>query len=403
MARPAENLLPLPDGRRVAASLKQKKWKENDVQVSGEVWHVKFPDPLNPKKYKEATTGKRTENEAWIVAGQIVLDAYTAAGLKPTAKTITWKQVHEELKKSGGKKAVKLEPSTLNMYRYATDALERTVPTKGPSDITPEVARRFAALYESTPYTRSPKEGATKYTRKPKSVDNTIHNLSCLYSALIEKKLASSDPFKDCPRPVLDPIEVDIPSEAEFENFFAWVDSLNWEVMSCFVKVKKVSGNRTKDLCKLRSDQFDPITNTITVSRTQTKTKKTRKFPISAKLSKRLNDIKGKTYLWESYTESIREHTHDPRAATEFTTDRFHYAVRRLFESYADKFPDRARVMPHDLRRRAITLTVKACGSVEAAAEALGLTAATVRKHHLDREKGLGIEALKKQMVGILE
>ena len=386
-----KNMHTLPDGREIAIRLKPR----------GDIYRVEFPDPLNPKKYKEATTGKRSENEAWIAAGQIVLAAYTDAGLKPTARTITWDQVLEELAKHGGSQSVTLEQNTLDMYLYAVNALRRTVTTQGPRDITPEIARRFATLYAATPYTRSKKEGAKQYTRTPKTVDNAIHVLSCLYSAIIKMKYGTTNPFTDCPRPVLDPHIVTIPTEEDFANFFDWVDAKNWEVMSVFIKVKSLMGCRTEDLCQVRSWQFDAKGNMLTITPSQDKTKKTRTFPIPIKLSKRLDAIRGKTYLWEQYTESIREHTHDPRAATEFTPDRFHFAVRRLFSSYADAFPDRP-VKAHDLRRRAITLTVKLCGSVDAAAEALGLTAATVRKHYLDNKKGFDTLELQKRMARVL-
>lgn len=45
---------------------------------------------------------------------------------------------------------------------------------------------------------------------------------------------------------------------------------------------------------------------------------------------------------------------------------------------------------PHGLRRRAVTLTVQAVGSVDAAAAALGLTAQTARSHYADLERAFG-------------
>jgi integrase len=403
MARPAENTLPLPDGRTVAASLLQR----------GDVYSVKFPNPTKPKQYLRVTTGCRTEFEAWAEAARIVLRTYTDAGLKPTAKTITWPQVLEELGKHGGKGKTKLRPRTLAMYRDAVTALRKTITTKGPFDVTPEVARRFATLYASTPYTRAKprtiKRGAdkgkviepTQYTRSAKTIDNAIHFLSCLWSAIIEMKYATTNPFDKVPRPTLDPKPPTAPTEDDFANLFTWVDGLKWELMSVFVRVKSLAGCRTSDLCQLRSYQFDAKSRTLTILATQDKTNKSRTIPLPESLAKRLDAIRGKTYLWEAYTSSIREHTNDPRAATEFTPQRLAMAVRRLFVKYAKAFPERP-IMPHDLRRRAITQTVKACGSVDMAGDMLGVTAATARKHYLDSKQAFDTSQLYKKMSGIL-
>jgi len=404
MARPAANPLPLHDGRTVSASLKQR----------GDVYRVQFPDPLKPGTYKEVTTGKRTENEAWQEAGKIVLASYTAAGLKPTAKTITWDEVLVELAKHGGKRSVKLRDNTLSMYSQAVANLRKTVATRGPADVSTETARRFATLFASTPYTRGKpqavKRGPDKgkvvepkqYVRSAKTVDNAIHFLSCLWSAIIDMKLAHANPFADCPRPTVDTTRPTIPTEADFQNLFAWIESRGWELMSVFLRVKALAGCRTQDLCQVKTYQFDAMAGTLTILPSQNKTKQTRTIPLPESLAKRVEAIKGEGDLWGRYAESIREHKDDPRIVSEFSPKRLGWAVRRLFEQYAALFPDRPRITPHNLRSRAITQAVKISGSVDAAAEAIGVKSQTARKHYLDSEKAFDSTELLKKMASAL-
>ncbi|HEV3385675.1 MAG TPA: site-specific integrase [Gemmata sp.] len=387
MSRPAKNTLPLADGREIAMSLKER---------SG-IWRVQFADPDRPGRYREITTGKRNEREAWPEAGKIVLAAYSSKDIKPTAKTVTWDYVLLQLPT-----AATFRTRTLGMFKDTVNALRRTVTTHGPYDITPEIARRFRHLYATGTYTRSKREGAKEYTRSAKTVDNAIRFLYCLWEHLKPMGYAESNPWENVPRPTLEKKEPTTPTEEDFAHMFSWVDSKHWEVMSVFVRVKSLAGCRTIDLCQVRSSQFDHKARTLTITAGQDKTHRTRTVPLPQSLSARLNSIKGKTYLWESYTESIREHTNDPRAATEFTPERLSWAVRRLFVQYGKTHPNRPKIRPHDLRRRAITLTVKATGSVDAAAAAMGVKPETARRHYLDSQKAFQTEDLLKRMANVL-
>jgi integrase len=391
MARPAKNALPLPDGREVAASLKDR----------GGIWRVQFPDPDRPGKYREVSTGKRTEHEAWPEAGRIVLAAYGGVALKPTAKTVAWDRVLADLPTAPS--AADLRPRTLGMYRDAVTALRKTVSeTKGPGDITDAVAKRFRHLYATTPYTRSNAPGATQYTRSKKTVANAVHFLSCLWGHLRAMGYADANPWENVQRPVPDKKVPTAPTEEDFNRFFAWVDGKKWEVMSVFLRVKALAGCRTIDLCQIRAGQFDPQARTLTILPAQDKTHRERVVPLPEPLSDRLAAIKGRDHLWDRYTDSIREHTHDPRAATEFTPERLAWAVKRLFVQYRKQHPDRPRIRPHDLRRRAITLTVMATGSVDAAADALGVKPETARRHYVDADKSFKSAELMRKMAGIL-
>jgi integrase len=310
---------------------------------------------------------------------------------------VTWEQVLKELPT-----AATLRDRTLEMYREAVANLRKTIPTtRGPSDITPEVARRFRHLYATTPFTRSKREGAKQYTRSAVTVKNAVHRLSCLWGHLREMGLAESNPWDRVPRPTTPKEPPAAPTEEDFAKFFAWVDGFNWELMSIFLRIKSLAGCRTFDLCQVKANQFDAKNHTLTIRHEQDKTHRTRLVPLPPDLSVRLNAIRGQTYVWERYAE-FAVATGDPRAARKFTPKRLYWAVRRLFVQYAHTFPDRPRITAHDLRRRAITLVVKATGSVDAAADALGVSPATARKHYLDTEKAFDSAELLKKLAAVL-
>jgi len=114
----------------------------------------------------------------------------------------------------------------------------------------------------------------------------------------------------------------------------------------------------------------------------------------------RLGALKGKTYLWERYTVDAK--ALDARALDTFRPKLLSWAIRRLFVQYQEAHPERTHITPHDLRRRAITLTVKLTGSVDAAGVTLGVSAATAKKYYLDSEKAFDTSALMKRMAGVL-
>ena len=158
------------------------------------------------------------------------------------------------------------------------------------------------------------------------------------------------------------------------------------------------------DLCQVLVYQFDSKARTLTITADQSKTHKCRIIPLPASLSARLKAIAPATptaYLWERYTIDTR--ARDARAAMEFTPRRLVYAVRRQFDQFASRFPDRPKMTPHNLRARVITLTVaKYNGSVATAGEAMGVTPQTATKHYVDANKAHKPLEVLREMASVL-
>ncbi len=387
MARSSANPLPIGDTDvKVSCSLKKR----------GDIYRCQFPDPDTKGKYREVSTGRRTEHEAWVEAAKIVNEAYRPT-IRATAKNVTWEIVLEELPTEAD-----LRSRSVEMYCEAVANLKKYVATKGPGDITEEKAKQFRREYESKPYTKSKKEGAKEYKRSPQTVYNALHRLCCLWTHLAKMKYANSNPWKAVPRPKVPKTTRTIATEEEFGKLFAWVDAKGWEIMSVFLRVKAIAGCRTLDLCSVQATQFDPKAATLLIKAEQDKTHADRIIDLPEELAKRLDAIagKGKGYLWERYTEQAK--AIDPRAVDVFTPKLLAWAVRRLFAQYREEFPDRAHITPHDLRARAITAFVKATGSVDAASEFFGVSARTASRHYLDGSKAFDRKENAKKMASLL-
>ncbi len=385
MGRIAKYHFILSDHRRVGYSLKFR----------GDIYRVQFPDPEQEGKYREASTGCRSESDAHIEAAKLVLKAYSPH-LPPDPKRVTWEEVIEELAKS-----TDLRVRSLEVYTSAIRVLRSVVDSKGPADVTVEVAKRFRRLYASTAFKRSKKEGAKEYPRAAKTVENALRRMSGLWSHLKDMGFAKENPWADIPRPPVPKKAPVIPTEDDVANFFKWLEGKfpGWELPPLFVEVKALSGCRLNDLCQVRSNQFDAKAMTLTIRPEQDKTNRERVIPLPADIAVRLSATKGETYLWERYNLDAKTYRQGTKSKDEFTPDYFYNAMKSLFRDFGKTG---GKLRSHGLRKRAITLTTLATQSVDATAQAIGIDAQTARKYYLDAKQAFSGSELLKQMADVL-
>lgn len=284
--------------------------------------------------------------------------------------------------------------STLRIFRSVVDS-------KGPADVTPEVAKQFRRRYATSGFKRSNKDDARVYPRSAKTVENALRRLSGLWSHLKKLGYATTNPWEDVPRPTVPKKTPVIPTEDDVAKFFAWLDEkfAGWELPRLFVEVKALSGCRLNDLCQVLSDQLDPKALTLTIRPEQDKTHRERVIPLPADLVKRLAAVKGPTYLWERYNHDAKTYRQGTKSKDEFTPDYFYNAMKSLFRDFGKTG---GKLRSHGLRKRAITLTTLATQSVDATAQAIGIDAQTARKYYLDAQKAFSGSELLKQMADVL-
>jgi hypothetical protein len=109
---------------------------------------------------------------------------------------------------------------------------------------------------------------------------------------------------------------------------------------------------------------------------------------LPASLAGKLEAIKGKRYLWESYPCGLREavaKTGHPthRIKPDFDPKRFYHWVETLFLDYREAHPDRPAIHSHQLRKRAFTKAYQAGVSEREASIAFGCNPDTMHKHYV--------------------
>lgn len=378
---------PLGDGRTVGAGIK----------LRGKVWCVQFPHPTEPTRYVEKSTGCTTKADAFNAGAKIVLSVY-APTIAPDTRTATWQAVMADLSAE-----TTLRPRSLEVYTSTLNVFRRYVPaSKGPGDVTAEIAQAFAKKYAADGFKRGRASDARTYPRSNKTVENMVRRMSSLWEKM-KPKYVTSNPWQLVKRPTVPKTLPSVPTEDDVAAFFTWLEKRHprWALPRLFVLVKAVIGCRLNDLCQLRSSQFDPKAQTVRILPGQDKTHRERVIPLPPDLAAELDRHKGPDYLWERYLEESK--THRPakitKKRTEFTPKLMYHAIQAIFREFAEQG---GKLRSHGLRKRAITLTTLATQNVEQTAEAIGIDPQTARRYYLDAKKAFDGTEVMKRMGSIL-
>ncbi|MBN9517189.1 site-specific integrase [bacterium] len=406
MGRHARHAITVADGRQVGYAPKAR----------GGLFKVQFRHPTEPEKYVEVATGvavpkgwhaKKTPPPDWFAAAEkAVKDAYapapgTATGALAKA---TWEEAEESLMED-----IKRDGSE-RTYRSALALVRAGLPGLfGPADVTPAHAVRFAKRYAKEPFRRSKSADGALRPRSDRTVCSTLNNLSVLWGRLKKLKLVAENVWTEVERPRPPKTLPRTPAEKSFGELFRWLDTrfpgpdgAGWELLKTFIRVKMVAGCRLNDLCLVETWQFDPVAGTLHITPGQDKTNQERCITLPPVLVTALDRLKGPRYLWERYTEDSAVFRPGKGRATEFSPTVLYHAVLSIFREYGKVNPAN-KVKTHDLRKRAITLTVMAVnGDLEAAAQAIPVTADTARRHYLDTKRAYNAADIQRRTAGVL-
>jgi integrase len=368
--------------------------------VRGEFLAVTFKPPgavrLVEKMTGSKLRGQSPDQQFHTDVARILVGAYSKS--LPTLKKATWEDALEETIRTSNAR-----PDTVSAYRSAVLAYRQFLPeVQSPSDLTPELAQRFGRLLLTTPYTR----GKSKVQRKrsPVTLSFYVRTGSALWKHFKELGYVKVNPWGEVTVPKAEKKQKYVPTEEDINHFFEYVHKRypKWERFHALLMVKLISACRTADLVQLRTEQIQ--NGQLVFLASQTKTKADRAVPLPEDLCATLERIGGKVHLWDGWNEDLRTFRPSKNAIpTTFKADTVQCVVENIFQEYSDSHPDRPRMTPHDFRRRAITHMVKALGSVDKAANALGITAACAKAHYLDAQQAFDVkEAFRLSIPGIL-
>ncbi len=393
MARNFPHYIELPDRTRVGYALTRRNG----------VYRVRFVNPAG--KRAELTTGFAAKADAVLAAERIVRAACSPSAPDPTR--VTWELAISELAVACGD----LRPRSVKDYqlsvRVLVDTFDRdaalTRKPAGPLDITPELAARFKRLYLAHPYRRGKASDAKQYRRSPATLAAHLRKLSALWNEHFrELGYVTDNPWRHVSKPETERRRKPVPTEDQIAHFVAWVDAryAGWVLLRRFLEVKLLSGCRTMDLCQLRSAQLTD--GRVVWEPHQTKHKQGRAVLLPPALYESLRSLAGPVYLWERFTDDARQYRPARRPPAAFTPHTLAHSVANIFREYNAAHPDRPRLSPHALRRRAITLTAQATGSVDLTAQAIGIDPQTARTYYLDARRAFDTDAVFRQVAGTL-
>jgi hypothetical protein len=400
MGRRATWRTPLPDGKLVGYGFK----------VRGGIFRVQFRHPTNPTKYMELSTGVEVPRN-WTPERDPPPDAFTQAAKLiaehhlPAADAhpirATWDEAIAHLGATPD-----LRPDSIRGYLTAVRAVRAVLDTRGPVDVTVELAHRWKRAFLSGRYVRGKASDAATYPRSPTSCTTNLRSLRSLWSKHWKPAgFVRSNPWLEVPYPNAPRgRRVRLPPEDAVAELLGWLDRRypDWEMPRAFVETKLVAGCRTLDLCKAKSADLDG--DVLTLSAEVTKTRTPRTVPLPPGLAEKLHRLKGPVWLWERSAAESKAHrpatrTHD---RTEYNPSSWRWTIQNLFREFNAGRPKKDQVRPHDLRARAITLVAAATQSVDATAESLGVDPQTAR-HYLDRAKAFnGTDVMKRMAAALL-
>jgi len=404
MGHHAKYVCELADGRKVGFSPK----------VRGGLFRVQFRHPTEPRKYVEAATGvvvprgwssKKSPPADWYSsASDAIRAAYTLSPTDSGTKArATWDEVLPLLLEGYDREASRRTcQSALTLLRAECST------HTGPSGLTKGDAVAFAKRYATGGYRRTKSTEGSLRTRSAQTVSSTIRNLRAIWTRLKKLGLVGENIWVEVERPRVPKKLPRIPTEAAIDRLFEWLDARfpgpdgkGWPLVKLFLDVKMLSGCRLNDLCQVRSDQFDPTAGTIHIKAEQDKTHRERLIHLPPELVSALSALKGPTHLWERYSADTAAYRPGRRRSAVFSPSLLYSAMSSIFREYNTANPTQ-RVKTHDLRKRAITLTVQMTGSVEAAALAIPISADTARRHYMDGQRAFDTAELQKRMAGVL-
>ncbi len=397
MARHGRFPFILPDGRTI----------RGNFLIRGRYLKTRFPHPGQPGKYVETATGietpkgftvKKEPPADWFTeSARIIADAYRPAlASKPTEPDpATWDAVLAHIRTTPD-----LRPDSIRAYVAAIQAIRKILPAQSPAEITVQDADRFKREFQQGTYARGHANDATRFTRSPTSCRTYLRCLRSIWKKHLKPAgFVNSNPWLEIAYPNTPKGKrVRLPDEDAVTALFEWFATRfpSWELPALFVKVKMLAVCRTLDLCKAKS--ADLTGNVLTLSAEASKTRTARNMELPPDLASRLHAMKGATWLWERSVAESKVHraANTTKAREDYQPTTWKHTIENLFREFNAGRDPKARVRPHDLRARGMTMLAIGTGSVDAVAEAVGCDVQTAR-HYLDASKAFnGMEILKR-------
>lgn len=354
----------LEDGRRVGFSLKRRKRDPNYL--------VRFrgPDGLS----KERSTKEGNERRAEDAAAVIIRDTYAPKRLNPK---ITWDEAIELLEKdmvTGNRRR-----TTIDDYKINVGNLRKAFPkTKGPGQITPELAEEYKAIRINN--------GLAVDT-----VRGNLTTLTSIYGRWWTRtcKVLAANPFAEIDKPKSDRRLPRIVTCDEQQAFLTWLSERwdGWRFPILFLETKWLVGCRITELASATTEGL--IDGRIRFEAETTKGRNQRVAKLPQQIFDELQAVCGKTFVFERFAERLRGvhikrgKPNNARCVKAFSPKQLKVWIETEAKRYFDTHPEVKRFKLHNFRGTAMSRARMAGVSYDDASIAFGCHPETMRKHYL--------------------
>ncbi|OWK46593.1 tyrosine-type recombinase/integrase [Fimbriiglobus ruber] len=347
-------------------------------------WVVAFDDDAGKRK-KILTVhdirGKNPPAEFHEDAAKIIKAVYRPPSLFPSIKNKSWDDCLEEVITT----TPNARDETIRSFRAAVKAVKETMPEMGsPLDASDENVRRFAKLWLAGT-SKQKRVSVPAKPRSPATLSYYMRALSSFSNHLVQLGVLTRNPWYGFKIEKGERKMKHVPTGDETTHFFAWVYSRYpaWVSLHTLLKIKLISGCRTSDVCQLKTEFLNG--NLLVFPAEVVKTKTDRVFPIPDSLREDLKATAGKVHLWEGVFKDIPKFRKMSNGLPEsYSWKTVYFVLNNLCREYSDQNPDRPRMTPHGLKRRAITTAVEVIGNEDKAAHLMSVLPETARAHYLD-------------------
>lgn len=385
--------------------------RSQETAILANVGPVKFsllqrhPDPFFTVRFRgpdgkrvERSTGKANLKAAKEIAPFIIRDVYFPTEGAARTKPLTWEEVEPKIWTEC--QGAGLRPRTIQDYQEALSTLKRYVTTLGPADVSDATAKRFKAA-------RMEEVGAGKLS--PYTVAGDLRALSSLWSKWLVNALevVGVNPWTEAPPPKMDKKAKRILTPPEEAAFLSWLEQRydGWRLPVLWFKVKGCVGSRSLDLSSLPSNALRD--GRIVFPADTAKGREERPAILPAALYAELVALKGKDYLWESYTDGLRAYytkrggrlLRAARNLKGFNARRLVGFVQDAVNEYLKTHPDVPRFTPHNFRGTAMSRALSVTkGNLIGVSVAFDCHVDTIKTYYADLQKTEIADSVLSQM-----
>jgi integrase len=358
----------LADGRTIQFSLKQR---------AGEPCYFVCFRGKDGRRL-ERSTKQASQKRASDSAIAIIKEEYTAA---PVLASLTWEEAEAALVRA--MRANNNRQTSIDDYLLMIkNVREMFSSTRGPTDITPSLAKLFK--------TRRMEAGLSAYT-----VAGNLTKLSSIWGKWWTQvcEVLAENPWEGVEKPKVDEKKNRYIDPEEEAAFFAYMLERwqGWRLPVLFYTVKGLLGCRILQLCSAKSN--DLRDGRLFLSSETAKGRKNRNPKLPAVIFAELDALKGPTWLWEKFPEQLNALFVTRRLAKgclpDFEPKRLKWWLQDEITRYNKLNADKPGFVPftsHNFRGTAMSTAIENGATIEDAALAFACSPSTIKRHYLVRD-----------------